>query len=138
MEGEKMKFFRKKGFTLLELMIVIIIIGILASIGIPRYFNAIQQARDAEAKGTLSEIYKVEQAVYSVTDNFIAGGIIINGATIGANLDGVEGNEIEMVVPDSPNYAYTKAAQEGPLLATSTTGSKNWAMSLETGEFTNP
>lgn len=40
---------RKQGFTLLELLIVVIIIGVMISIGLPQYFRAVERGRSSEA-----------------------------------------------------------------------------------------
>jgi len=52
----------KKGFTLIELMIVIAIIGILAAVAIPMYSDYTKKARTSEVAGNLKEISKVQIA----------------------------------------------------------------------------
>ncbi|MBO5910683.1 MAG: prepilin-type N-terminal cleavage/methylation domain-containing protein [Elusimicrobiaceae bacterium] len=48
----------KQGFTLMELMVTVIIIGILASIAVPQYTKAVNKARLAEAVTNLSSLQK--------------------------------------------------------------------------------
>ncbi len=54
----------KKGFTLMELIIVIIILGILAGIGFGQYTRIIERGRAAEAKSILGQIRGAEEAYF--------------------------------------------------------------------------
>lgn len=54
-----------KGFTLIELMIVVAIIGILAAIAIPNFLNYQCKAKQSEAKSNLGNIRTVEEAYYA-------------------------------------------------------------------------
>ena len=52
----------RKGFTLLELVVVVIILGILATLGFTQYTKMVEKGRTAEAKMILGQIRTAETA----------------------------------------------------------------------------
>jgi prepilin-type N-terminal cleavage/methylation domain-containing protein len=61
--GERRKL--ERGFTILELMIVVAIIGILAVIAIPRFALILEKAREGATKGNISAIRGACKIYYS-------------------------------------------------------------------------
>jgi len=68
------------GFTLIELMIVVVIIGILASMALPRFMMAATKAKQSEAKGLLKQIYTMQEAYFGLSDSYCLNGAIASSA----------------------------------------------------------
>jgi prepilin-type N-terminal cleavage/methylation domain len=62
--------YRAKGFTLVELMIVVAVIAILAAIALPTYTSYITKTRRAAAKGCLSEYANYMERYYTTNMNY--------------------------------------------------------------------
>jgi len=75
----------KKGFTLLELLIVVIIIGVLAALGLNQYSRTIEKSRSAEARNMIGQVRQIASAYYQGHGTLI--GFTADMANIGAAAD---------------------------------------------------
>ena len=58
------------GFTLLEIIIVVIIIGVLASLALPRFFKTVEFSKGTEALSNLSTLRQSMQRCFLQTSDF--------------------------------------------------------------------
>jgi prepilin-type N-terminal cleavage/methylation domain-containing protein len=60
----------ERGFTLMELTVVIVIIAILAAVAVPLYINYVKDAQRTEAKGAIGAVVTAEQTYYQINNTY--------------------------------------------------------------------
>ncbi len=101
---------RQGGFTLLELMIVVVIISILAALAIPRMMAVSVRAKQAEAKGILKQIYTEQRAYRQLYERYFIPG----GPASQANPHTFAPINVEVAVP--ARYTYTITSTDGGVM----------------------
>lgn len=107
----------RKGFTLIELIVVVIIIGILATIAVPQYLKATERAIAGKAKNALALISQAEKLYRAENNTYI---------NVGAgSANAVLGGYVELNAVDSDtHWTYTvTGATTSAFLATATRSS---------------
>ena len=90
-----------KGFTLLEILIVIVILAIMAALVVPRMMSRSNTAYVAEAQRTLGSMKRMQNSFADI-DGSIGNWVTISNGNVAS-----EWSKISMVPPNSPNWNYS-------------------------------
>ena len=127
---------RQRAFTLVELVIVIVVLGILATVALPKFFDMSADAKQAACKGSLG-------TVRSAIANFYANKAMPSGGGVAAYPTLTElktkGTVLESPLPDNP---YSTASDKRACIGGTTYGTPvtsgvtgGWCYKATTGEF---
>lgn len=122
---------KRRGFTLIELIAVVVVLAVLAGVALPKYFDYAADAKEASCKGALG-------GVRAGIANFYANGAINGTAAYPTFVQlGTTGTVMQEEIPENPyNELNTIKDEDGNWVATPPTdGTTGWCYDATNGKF---
>lgn len=108
----------EKGFTLIELVLVIVVLGILAAVAVPKFLDLQTAARDARTKGALAALRGAitllhAQYLLDTTSTYDATSVLAQTDISGTTGSAGAAAAITLTWDDASTSSYTYAPQAG-------------------------
>lgn len=100
---------RRGGFTMMEVLIAVVIVGVLAGLAVPNYFKTVEKAKSSEATANLKALH-LGQKIYKVDNNSYYGpSNNLDAINTNLNIDLTEEN-YDLAITAASAAAYTATA----------------------------
>ena len=97
---------RERGFTLIELMVVVLIVGIISAIAIPNLMTALERSRQKRTMADMRSLATAWEARNVETSRYNAAGFMVPGVTETVTVD-----QLELAL--APTYIRTMPKEDG-------------------------
>ncbi len=102
----------QNGLTLIELMVVLAVMGIIATVAYPIYTDQVQKARRADAKVALESVAQAQERFYTINGEYTD---TLADLDVSADIQGGNSDEgyytVSVVHPDDDTQRFTATAQ---------------------------
>lgn len=95
------------GFTLIELMIVVAVIAILASIAYPSYRDSVRKARRVDAKSALTDIAQMQETFFARNGTYTD-----DMTNLHDDFNNATWNDVPITAPDNEQYYQARVLSE--------------------------